>query len=359
MYAGPFCIIGIIGRLITDNRAKVCYNCRNKDKLKEDLGEDMDIIKYAKSIFDTEIEELKKVRDRISEEMIEAAHMILASKGKVVITGIGKSGLIGKKIAATMASTGTYAVFMNSAEGLHGDLGMIHPDDVVIAISNSGNSDEVASILPSINKIGAKVIAMTGNANSVLGRAAHVILDIGVEKEACPLNLAPTSSTTSTLVMGDALSTVLIELRNFRPENFAVYHPGGSLGRRLLMRVKDVMHSGDDLAICKGEDHIDEVLMIMTAKKLGAVCVAEDGVMKGLITEGDIRRALKERERFFTFKASDIMTRSYTSITSDKMAIDALALMENRESQISVLPVLEEDKIKGLVRIHDLLHVVG
>ncbi len=319
----------------------------------------MDIIKYAKGIFDTEIEELKKVRDRISEEMIEAAHMILRSKGKVVITGIGKSGLIGKKIAATMASTGTYAVFMNSAEGLHGDLGMIHPDDVVIAISNSGNSDEVASILPSIKKIGARLIAMTGNANSVLGRAADCVLDIGVEREACPLNLAPTSSTTSTLVMGDALSTVLIELRQFKPENFAVYHPGGSLGRRLLMRVKDVMHSGDALALCRESDSVDEVLMSMTAKRLGAVCVVDGERIVGLITEGDIRRALQKREAFFGYKAVDIMTSAFTSIDEDKMAIDALELMENRENQISVLPVVGGGRLKGLVRIHDLLHVVG
>lgn len=319
----------------------------------------MDIIKYAKGIFDTEIEELKKVRDRISEEIIEAAHMILKSRGKVVITGIGKSGLIGKKIAATMASTGTYAVFMNSAEGLHGDLGMIHPDDVVIAISNSGNSDEVASILPSIKKIGANLIAMTGNANSVLGRAADCVLDIGVEREACPLNLAPTSSTTSTLVMGDALSTVLIELRQFKPENFAVYHPGGSLGRRLLMRVKDVMHSGEDLAICRESDSVDEVLMSMTAKRLGAVCVVDGERIVGLITEGDIRRALQKREAFFGYKAVDIMTSAFTSIDEEKMAIDALELMENRENQISVLPVVGEGRLKGLVRIHDLLHVVG
>jgi len=319
----------------------------------------MDIIKYAKSIFDTEIEELKKVRDRISEEMAEAAHMILASKGKVVITGIGKSGLIGKKIAATMASTGTYAVFMNSAEGLHGDLGMIHPRDVVIAISNSGNSDEVTSILPSVKKIGAKLIAMTGNANSVLGRAADVVLDIGVEKEACPLNLAPTSSTTSTLVMGDALSTVLIELRQFKPENFAVYHPGGSLGRRLLMKVKDVMHSEEELAVCRESDSVDEVLMNMTAKKLGAVCVVDGDRIVGLITEGDIRRALQKKEAFFGYKAVDIMTSAFTSIEEDQMAIDALELMENRDSQISVLPVVGEGRLRGLVRIHDLLHVVG
>lgn len=319
----------------------------------------MDIIKYAKNIFNIEIEELQKVRDRISEEMIVAANMILASKGKVVITGIGKSGLIGKKIAATMASTGTYAVFMNSAEGLHGDLGMIHPDDIVIAISNSGNSDEVTSILPSIKKIGAKLIAMTGNNHSKLGRAADCILDIAVSKEACPLELAPTSSTTSTLVMGDALSVVLMELRQFKPENFAVYHPGGSLGRRLLMKVKDVMHKEEDLAICNAADTVDDVLMNMTAKKLGAVCVVEDKDIIGLITEGDIRRALKEREKFFTFKATDVMTTTFTSIGEEKMAIDALDLMENRKSQISVLPVVEGKELRGLVRIHDLLHVVG
>ncbi len=319
----------------------------------------MDIINYAKSIFDTEIEELKKVRNRIGSELADAAQMILDSKGKVVITGIGKSGIIGKKIAATMASTGTYAVFMNSAEGLHGDLGMIHPADVVIAISNSGNSDEVISIIPSIKKIGAKLIAMTGNKNSSLGKQADIILDIGVEREACPLNLAPTSSTTSTLVMGDALSTVLIELRKFKPENFAVYHPGGSLGRRLLMRVKDVMHKRDELAICASNTEIEDVLVGMTAKKLGAVCVVDDNKMVGIITEGDIRRALSNKEKFFNFKAIDIMTKNFTYIEEEKMAIDALQMMEERESQISVLPVLEGMEVKGLVRVHDLLKVVG
>lgn len=321
----------------------------------------MDIIKYAKNIFDIEIKELGKVRDRIGQELVEAADLIYKSKGKVVITGIGKSGIIGRKIAATMASTGTYAVFMNSAEGLHGDLGMIHPDDVVIAISNSGNSDEVISIIPSIKKIGAKIIAMTANSNSSLGKEADCVLDIGVDEEACPLNLAPTSSTTTTLVMGDALSTVLIELRSFRPENFAVYHPGGSLGRRLLMKVKDVMHKGEELAVTYKEASIEEVLLVLTKKKLGAVCVLdekEDEIV-GLITEGDIRRALSRKEEFFKLSAKDIMTTKFTQIDKESMAIDALELMEDRDSQISVLPVLEGKKAVGLVRIHDLLHIVG
>ena len=319
----------------------------------------MDIINYAKEIFDSEIEELKIVREKIDSEMIDVVNIILESKGKVVVTGIGKSGLIGKKIAATLASTGTYAVFMNSAEGLHGDLGMISKEDVVLAISNSGNSDEIVAILPSIKKIGAKIVAMTGNRNSKLGRAADKILNIGVKREGCPLNLAPMSSTTSTLVMGDALAAILIEMRDFKPENFALYHPGGSLGKRLLMRVSDVMHKDDKIPFCDKESSIDNVILVMTEKRLGAVCVMNGDLMVGIITEGDIRRALKRKEEFFNLKAKDIMTRNFTRVSEDSMAIDALELMENRESQISVLPVFKDVKLVGIVRVHDLLNVVG
>ena len=319
----------------------------------------MDIINYAKEIFDSEIEELKIVREKIDSEMIDVVNIILESKGKVVVTGIGKSGLIGKKIAATLASTGTYAVFMNSAEGLHGDLGMISKDDVVLAISNSGNSDEIVAILPSIKKIGTKIVAMTGNRNSKLGRAADKILNIGVKREGCPLNLAPMSSTTSTLVMGDALAAILIKMRDFKPENFALYHPGGSLGKRLLMRVSDVMHKDDKIPFCDKESSIDNVILVMTEKRLGAVCVMNGDLMVGIITEGDIRRALKRKEEFFNLKAKDIMTRNFTRVSEDSMAIDALELMENRESQISVLPVFKDVKLVGIVRVHDLLNVVG
>lgn len=317
----------------------------------------MDMKEIARDLFDKEICELQKVKEKISNEIENVVRLILDSKGKVVITGIGKSGIIGKKIAATLASTGTHAVFMNSAEGLHGDLGMITKDDVVIAISNSGNSDEVISILPSIKKIGAVLVAMTGNPKSRLGKESDAILDIGVEKEGCPLNLAPMSSTTSTLVMGDALATILIKARDFKPENFALYHPGGSLGRRLLMRVKDVMHK--DLPVVGPEDNMDTVIMTMSKKRLGVVCIVENEELIGIITEGDIRRALKMKDRFFALSAQDIMTRNYTFATDDIMALDALELMENRESQISVLPVLESKKVVGVVRIHDLLNVVG
>ena len=316
----------------------------------------MDIIEEAKQVFDIEISELKKVRDRIDISIEKAAKLILESKGKVVITGIGKSGLVGKKMAATFASTGTLSIFMNSAEGLHGDLGMISKNDVVIAISNSGNSDEVVGIIPAIKKIGAKIIAMTGNKKSKLGTEADVVLDIGVETEACPLNLAPTSSTTATIVMGDALAAILITLRNFKPENFALYHPGGSLGRRLLLKVRDVMHSGTELPIGSKNEEIDSILIKLSEKKMGGVCIADEaGKLEGIITEGDIRRALKDKDRFFSFKASDIMTKNPIRVSEDDMAIEALDIMENRESQISVLPVVNGEKVVGIVRIHDLL----
>ena len=316
-------------------------------------------VDYARSVFDAEIEELQRVKKFLDAEFTKVIELILNSKGKVVVTGIGKSGLIGKKIAATLASTGTSAIFMNSAEGLHGDLGMIARDDVVLAISNSGNSDEIVSLLPSIEKIGAKVIAMTGNRNSRLGRAADYILNIGVTREACPLNLAPMSSTTSTLVMGDAIAATLIKRRDFRPENFAVYHPGGSLGKRLLMRVEDIMKKGEELPLCDKESPIKNVILTMTEKSLGAVCVMNGDLMVGIITEGDIRRALTKEGEFFTFKAKDIMTRNYTKTDSKSMAIEALELMENRPSQIAVLPVIDDNKLVGIVRVHDLLNVVG
>ncbi len=317
----------------------------------------MDIIKYAKKVFDIQIEELEKVKNKIDLELEKVAKEILVCKGKVVITGIGKSGLIGKKIVATLASTGTYATFMNAAEGLHGDLGMIHPDDIVIAISNSGNSDEVVSIIPSIKKIGATLIAMTGNKNSKLGIESRYILDIGVEQEACPMNLAPTSSTTAALVMGDALATVLTSLKEFKPENFAIYHPGGSLGRRLLTKVSDLMHPIDGVAIVRIEDNIEKVILQMTNNPLGIACVEENKEIVGIITEGDIRRALLNSKDFFSYKSADIMTKSFTSVQNDIMAIEALEIMENRDGKISVVPVIENKKLIGVVRIHDLLSI--
>ncbi|NLK62532.1 MAG: KpsF/GutQ family sugar-phosphate isomerase [Fusobacteria bacterium] len=316
----------------------------------------MDLLNEAKQVFNSEIEELIKVRDKIDNSIHDVLRELVETKGKVVVTGIGKSGIIGKKISATLASTGTESVFMNAAEGLHGDLGIIKKDDIVIAISNSGNTDEINLIVPVIKKIGCKIIALTGGKNSKLALESDYIIDIGVEKEACPMNLAPTSSTTATLVAGDMIATLLIKLKGFKQENFALYHPGGSLGRRLLLHVKDVMHPYDKLAIVKSTDDIDTVVMAMTEKKLGIVCVIDSDKINGIITEGDIRRALKRRDVFFSLKAEDIMTKKYFYVDVDCMAIEALEIMENRESQISVLPVMDKNnRLIGVVRIHDLI----
>lgn len=311
----------------------------------------------AKRVFEAEVEELVKVKNNLDENFSKLVNMIYESNGKVVITGIGKSGHIGKKISATLASTGTNSVFINAAEALHGDLGVIKKGDIVIAISNSGNSDEILNILPSMKRIGAKIIGFTGNKNSGLGKESDLIINIAIEKEACPIGVAPMTSATVTLVMGDALAAALIKKRDFKQEDFAVYHPGGSLGRRLLLKVEDLMHKGDDLPKLTGDTHIETVLMELTKKKMGAVCVVNGEKLEGIITEGDIRRALIHKDKFFDYTAKDVMTKNPIFVSSNLQAIEALEKMENRESQISVLPVIDNDKIVGIIRIHDLLNL--
>lgn len=322
-----------------------------------------EVLQNAKNTFDIEIEELKKLKNSLGDDFVQLVDLILdrTNKGKkVVLTGIGKSGLVGKKIAATLASTGTSSIFINSAEALHGDLGMISEEDVVIAISNSGNSDEVLSILLPIKKIGATIIGFTGNKNSTLAKNSEIVINIGVQKEACPIGSAPMSSTTATLVTGDALAVSLMKKRNFTESDFAKYHPGGSLGKRLLLRVKDLMNTGVDLPVISQEEKIENVIITMTNKNMGAVCISENGEINGkligIITEGDIRRALMKKETFFTYKAKDIMIKSPITIKEDAMAFDALNLMENRKSKINVLPVVDDEKkVVGILRLHDLV----
>lgn len=321
----------------------------------------VDIIREAKNVFEIEIEELKKIEKKIDENLEKLVNEIYKLENKkVVVTGIGKSGHIGKKIAATLASTGTSAIFVNAAEALHGDLGMISEGDIVIAISNSGNSDEILSILNPIKKIGAKIVAFTGNEKSTLAKYSEIVIEIGVEKEACPIGQAPMSSTTATLVMGDALAVALMKLRNFTKNDFAKYHPGGSLGKRLLLKVSDLMHFGDELPVVLEDEHIENVLMTLTKKKMGAVLITKNGKenseLMGIITEGDIRRALAHKEKFFNYKASDIMIKTPVYVNRDAMALEALELMEKRENQINVLPVVVENKkVVGIIRVHDLV----
>jgi len=316
----------------------------------------MDVLENIKEIFDIEISELEYVKSHINESYMKAIELIERCQGKVVVSGIGKSGLIGQKIAATLSSTGTTAVFLNSAEALHGDLGIVTHLDVVIIISNSGNGDELKSIIPVLKTQHIPLIAMTGNSNSYLATHADAVLNIHVRREGCPLNLAPMSSSTAALVMGDAIAATLMKLKGFKPENFALYHPGGALGRRLLLHVRDIMKKGEDIPFVTLEASMDEVVMELTRKKLGAVCVSNDKKsLLGIITEGDLRRALLKKEEFFSFCAKDIMIERPICATPDSLAADALSIMEERESQISVLPVVKNDTIVGMIRIHDLI----
>jgi arabinose-5-phosphate isomerase len=319
----------------------------------------MNILQEARRVLEIEIASLVRTKELLNEGFEQAVNLIYRCRGKVIITGMGKSGLIGRKIAATLSSTGTLSVFMHPAEGMHGDLGIVTADDVIIALSKGGESDELLGILPSVKKIGAKVISFVGNKNSSLARASDIVIDASVEKEACPINLAPTASTTVTLVLGDALAAVLLKLRGFQPTDFALYHPGGKLGKQLLLRVSDLMHSGEQNPLAYEDTPVSEVLIEMTSKAMGGVNIVDkDHRLVGIITDGDLRRALQRHDKLLMLSAKDIMTKNPVKVTGDVMAVEALALMENRPSQIMVLPVVEKDnRVVGILRLHDLVRV--
>ena len=284
--------------------------------------------------------------------------MILDCPGRVVITGMGKSGIIGRKMAATFASTGTPSFYLHPAEGIHGDLGMVTESDVVIALSNSGETGEVLHILPSLRRIGAKLIAMVGNAESSLAKNSDITLDVGVSQEACPLGLAPTSSTTAALAYGDALALALLSKRKFTASQFAVFHPGGSLGRKLLLTVEDIMHSGADNPVVNGATTVQDALFVITDKGLGAVSVVDDNeIMIGVLTDGDIRHGLSKGIDFLQRPVTELMTRAPKTITKDKLADQALHLMEsNSPKPITVLPVIDEERrVIGLLHMTDLV----
>ncbi len=276
--------------------------------------------------------------------------------GKIVVTGIGKSGKIGSKIAATLASTGSQATYLHPPEGLHGDLGFVQSKDVVIALSYTGNTEELLRVLPAFKALKTPVIAITGNLRSHLAEAADCVIDASVAVEACPHNLAPTSSTTLTLAIGDALAVTLMKLRRFDADSFARNHPGGSIGRRLNLSVADCMQKGDAVGTVLESTPMDQVVITATQKRLGAVLVIRDEKLIGIITDGDIRKSLSHRERFFQMLASEVMTAHPVTAIPEMPAREAIALMENRKSQINVLPVVDRDgKWKGLLRLHDLL----
>ncbi|WP_324780389.1 KpsF/GutQ family sugar-phosphate isomerase [Thiobacillus sedimenti] len=313
------------------------------------------LLALARQVLEIEADALHAISARLDAGFAEAVNLILACTGRVVVSGMGKSGHVGSKIAATLASTGTPAFFMHPGEASHGDLGMITHDDVVLALSNSGESSEIVSIVPLIKRRGAKLVAMTGNANSTMAREADVHLNAGVDKEACPLNLAPTASTTAALALGDALAVALLDARGFSADDFARTHPGGSLGRRLLIHVRDVMHGGDALPQVGLDATLKAALFEMTQKGLGMTAVVDAaGKVAGLFTDGDLRRALERPLDLQQSKIADLMTRNPKTIRADELAVAAVEKMESLK--INGLLVVDENKLLvGALNMHDLL----
>ena len=318
----------------------------------------MPVLKIAARVLHDEAEAILKLIDRLDNSFEDAVNLISHSPGRVIFTGMGKSGHIAKKVSATMASTGTPSFFLHPAEGIHGDLGMVTVQDVLIAYSNSGETGEILNIIPSVKRIGAKMIAVVGNVNSTLAKNSDIVLYAGAEKEADNLGLAPTSSTTAALALGDALAIALMERMHFTADNFAVFHPGGSLGRKLLMTVEMVMHKGDRNPVIFENASVKDALFAMTDKGLGAVSVIDENYrLQGLMTDGDVRRGLEKGIDFLSLPVKEGMTGNPIVIAADKLAAEALHMMEKHMPHpITVLPVVDDQgKSVGMVHITDLL----
>ncbi|RLB08145.1 MAG: D-arabinose 5-phosphate isomerase [Deltaproteobacteria bacterium] len=315
------------------------------------------IIERAKRVLRIEAEAVKKLEERINEDFVRAVEMILKCEGKVVVTGVGKSGIIGKKIASTLASTGTPAFFLHPTEGVHGDLGMLDKRDIVLAISNSGETEELSQILPLIKRYGNKLIVLTGRTNSTLAKSGDVVLDVSVSEEACPLGLAPTASTTAALAMGDALAVSLLEKRGFKKEDFAILHPGGRLGKRLLLKVSDLMHVGEEFPKVYENTLMKEVLVEITSKRLGVTGVMDQREeLVGVITDGDLRRALEKYPDLLDRSASEIMTRNPKWIEASALAAQAVQRMEEHSiTSLFVFNKAGERTPVGIIHLHDLL----
>lgn len=313
------------------------------------------MIDSAQRTFDTEVKGLMALRQRIDRQFTGAIDLLLSIEGRVVVTGMGKSGHIGNKIAATLASTGTPALFVHPGEACHGDMGMITKADAVILLSNSGSTNEITALLPLLKRLGVPLIAMTGNPDSVLARAADVHLDVGVEEEACPLDLAPTASTTAALVMGDAVAIALLERRGFTAEDFALSHPGGALGRKLLTRVSDLMVSGADIPKVTPETTLPDALMEISAKGLGMTTVIDNtGQLLGIFTDGDLRRALEEHGDISAVKVKGVMSQSAKTIDANALAVEAVTIME-REGISALVIAGNNNEVDGVIQLLALL----
>jgi arabinose-5-phosphate isomerase len=310
------------------------------------------ILATAKKTIVSESQSIAKLADFLNENFSEAVQKIYHSKGRLVVTGIGKSAIIAQKMVASFNSTGTPSLFLHAAEAIHGDLGMLQKEDVVICISKSGNSPEIKVLVPLLKRFDNLLIAITGNMSSFLAQGADLVLNTTVDSESCPNNLAPTNSTTAQLVMGDALAVCLMEMRNFKAEDFAVYHPGGALGKKLLLRVKDMLENSMKPMVAP-DASIKKVIFEISEKRLGVTAVVDDNKVIGIITDGDIRRMLNERDSFADLTAKDIMTKNPKTTHSEAMVIDAFHLME--DFKITQLIVVDESEFKGVLHLHDIL----
>jgi arabinose-5-phosphate isomerase len=315
----------------------------------------MNITKRAREVLDIEAEAIKGLRRRIDKNFKAAIELILATKGRVVVSGMGKTGIIAQKFSATLSSTGTPSLFLHAAEAIHGDLGRVTSDDAVIIISKSGESDEIKKLLPILKKIGTRVIALTGNIKSSLARFSDIALNVNIKREACPLGLAPTASTTAILAMCDALSVCLLELKGFKTKDFALFHPGGSLGKSLLLKVEDVMRKGRANPVVHENETVSSVLLKITRARAGCATVVDDkGRLRGIFTDGDLRRHLKSDRDLPRRKIADVMTKNPTAVSKDSLAAEAIHILE--EKKIDEVPVLGKHKrVVGLLDVQDLL----
>jgi len=315
----------------------------------------INVFKRAKEVLEIEAKAIEDLKKRINKDFKKAIDLILKSSGRVVVSGMGKTGIIAQKLSATLASTGTPSLFLHLAEAVHGDLGRVTSEDVVIIISYSGQGEEIRQLLPLLKKIGSKIIAFTGNKNSILAEHADVVLDVSIKKEACPLGLAPTASTTATLAMADALAISLLELKGFKEEDFAFYHPGGMLGKRLLLKVEQIMRKGRNIALVKENEKVSQVLLKITQARAGsATVIDEKGRIKGIFTDGDLRRHLEKDPDLSKRKVKEVMTKNPITINPNMLAVEAGRIL--REKRVDEIPVVDKDKkVVGVLDIQDLL----
>ncbi len=313
------------------------------------------IIERGKEVIRIEAEAVRSLEGRVDENFAAAVELIFSSSGRVIVTGLGKSGLVARKIVATMNSTGTASIFLHPSDAVHGDLGMVRAEDVVICLSKSGDTEEIQELIPMFRRIGVKIISIIGNASSPLARQSDIVLDASVKEEACPHDLAPTSSTTATLVLGDALAMALLDKRGFTKEEFAMFHPGGNLGKRLLLRVEEMMVTGKNVPVVRGEVPLSEAIVEMTSKRLGATCVVDrEGKLQGIITDGDLRRLLQRTKNVTNVTATEAMSKNPKTIRRGLLAATALEEMESYS--ITQLVVVDEDQCPvGMLHLHDLV----